>query len=154
MVALELQTNQCNTEFVLTLNYQQVKFINSFLTGKSRTSSCKSVYRKRYTKESHKSFTKIQAHNLLKCDHLRLWFAFLRLLNFHFFFSHYLATRSHTNTKEMKSRIQKIENTNRSVGIELFQLPILINQRSPVLLPLLSQVHKSLRTGIYNTLEI
>ena len=58
------------------------------------------------------------------------------------------------NTKEMKSRIQKMENTNRSVGIELFQLPILINQRSPVLLPLLSQVHKSLRTGIYNTLEI
>ena len=79
---------------------------------------------------------------------------FLAITQLSLFFSHYLATRSHTNTKEMKSRIQKMENTNRSVGIKLFQLPILINQRSPVLLPLLSQVHKSLRTGIYNTLEI
>ena len=130
-----------------------MKFINSFLTGKSRASSCKSVYRKRYTKESHKSFIKIQAHNLLKCDHLRCGSLSCDYSTFTLF-SHYLATRSHTNTKEMKSRIQKMENTNRSVGIELFQFPILINQRSPVLLPLLSQVHKSLRTGIYNTLEI
>ena len=47
----------------------------------------------------------------------------------------------------------KRSGTYHSVGIELFELPILINQRSPVFLPLLSQVHKSLCTRIHNTLQ-
>ena len=43
--------------------------------------------------------------------------------------------------------------TNHSVGIKLFELPVLINQGRPVFLPLLSQVHKSLCTRIHNTLQ-
>lgn len=47
----------------------------------------------------------------------------------------------------------KRRGTYHSVGIELFELPVLINQRSPVFLPLLGQVHKSLCTRIHNTLQ-